>query len=82
MCIRASEESLSCAANTIFWPQKTADTLSYSQRQRAIQNRRSNAYLNVLLEEKDPRYTPWQEPIIGYCKQPVEQQEFRILYNT
>ena len=82
MCIRASEESLSCAANAIFWPQKTADILSYPQQQRAIQNRRSNAYLHVLLEEKDPRSTPWQEPIIGYCKQPVGQQEFRILYNT
>ena len=29
MCIRGSEESPSCAANTTLWPQKTADILSY-----------------------------------------------------
>ena len=35
-CVREvyCEESLSCAANTTFWPQKTADILSYPQRER------------------------------------------------
>ena len=29
MCIRASEESLTCATNTTFWSQKTVDILNY-----------------------------------------------------
>ena len=37
MCIRASEESLFCAASITFLPQKTADILNYAQRQRATQ---------------------------------------------
>ena len=58
MCLLASEESLSCAANTTFRPQKTADILNYPQRQRATQNR-NNAYLDLLEEKKDPRSTPF-----------------------
>ena len=37
MSIRASEESLFCAASITFLPQKTADILNYAQRQRASQ---------------------------------------------
>ena len=58
MCLLASEESLSCAANTTFGPQKTADILNYPQRQRATQ-KRNNAYLDLLEEKKDPRSTPF-----------------------
>ena len=58
MCLLASEESLSCAANTSFGPQKTADILNYPQRQRATQ-KRNNAYLDLLEEKKDPRSTPF-----------------------
>ena len=29
MCIKASEESLTCATNTTFWSQKTVDILNY-----------------------------------------------------
>ena len=47
MCMRVSAESLSCAANTTFWPQITADILSYPQRQRAVQKRNS-AYFHLL----------------------------------
>ena len=35
MCIRAIEESLFCAPNITFLPQKTADILNYAQKQRA-----------------------------------------------
>ena len=68
MCIRAGEESLSCAANTSFWPQKTADILSHPQRQRAKQ-KRNNAYLHLLQGKEDLRSSPcyWQEPISGSC---------------
>ena len=60
MCIRASEESLSYAANTTLWPQKkTADILSYPQRQRATQ-KRNNAYLHFLQEKK-------RDPLLGSC---------------
>ena len=37
MCIRASEESLFCAASITFLPQKIEDILNYEQRQRATQ---------------------------------------------
>ena len=57
VCIRASEESLSCAANTTFWPQKRPDILSYPQRQSATQ-KRYNANLHLLQEKKDPRSYP------------------------
>ena len=68
MCIRASEESVSCAANTTFSPQKTADILSYPQRQRAKQ-KRDNAYLHLLQGKEDRRSSPcnWQESISGSC---------------
>ena len=69
MCVRASEEGLTCAANTTFWPQKTADILSYPQSQRTKQKKGSNAHLILLQEKKDPRSTPcnWKEPISGSC---------------
>ena len=44
MYIRASVESLSCAANTTFWPQQTADILNYPQRKRATQ-KRNNTFI-------------------------------------
>ena len=47
MCIRASEESLFCAASITFLPQKTADILNYAQRQRATQ-KNQHAYLHLL----------------------------------
>ena len=68
MNVRASEESLTCAANTTFWPQKTAYILSYPQSQRTKQKKGSNAHLILLQEKKDPRSTPWgKEPISGSC---------------
>ena len=73
MCIRASEESRSCAANTTFWPQKkTADILSYPQRQRGTQ-KGNNAYL-YFLQEKKARSTPWL--LLLAFKQPIVQREF------
>ena len=71
MRLLASGESLCCAANTSFWPQKTADILNYPQRERATQ-KENNAYLK---EKKDPRSSPcnWQEPISGSCKQPAQK---------
>ena len=56
MCLLASEESLFCAANTTFGPQKTADILNYPQRESTTQ-KRNNAYLDLLEEKKDPRST-------------------------
>ena len=57
-----SEESLSCAMNTTFWPQKTTYILNNSQRQKG-HTKRNNAYLNLLQEKKDLRSTPcnWKE---------------------
>ena len=56
MCIRASEESLFCAASITFLPQKTEDILNYAQRQRATQ-KTNNAYLHLLQAQVDPRST-------------------------
>ena len=50
MCIRASEESLFCAASITFLPQKTADILNYAQRQRATQ-KTNDAYFHLLQEQ-------------------------------
>ena len=46
MCIRASEESLFCAASITFLPQKTADILNYAQRQ--LLKKTNNACLHLL----------------------------------
>ena len=56
MCIRASEESLFCAASITFLAQKIEDILNYEQRQRATQ-KTNNAYLHLLQAQVDPRST-------------------------
>ena len=57
MCIRAGEESLSCAANTTFWQQKTADILTKEE----------TMHTSISLKKKDLSSTPcnWQESISG-----------------
>ena len=55
----ASEECLSCSANTTFWRPKTADILNVSQRQRATM--------------KEKRIRDWQEPVSGFCKKSASQ---------
>ena len=57
MCSLPSEESLSFAMNTTFWPQKTTYILNNPQRQKG-HTKRNNAYRNLLQEEKDLRSTP------------------------
>ena len=68
MCIRASKESLSWAANTILLAtEENSWYFKLSSKTKGHQNR-NNAYLYLLQEQnKDPRSTPcdWQEPIIG-----------------
>ena len=62
MCIRASEESLSCAASITFLLQKTADILNYAQRQRAT-SKTNNAYLHLLQAQVDVRSILCNRPL-------------------
>ena len=65
MCIRASEERVSCAANTTFSPQKTADILSYSQRQRP--NKKGTMHTFISFKEKriqDPALVIGRSPLL------------------
>ena len=82
-CIIASEESLSRAVNTTFWPQKTADILSYPQRQRTKQKKEQ--CIPSPSRKKDPRSTPcyWQEPNSSSCNwllsSQLDNENFRSL---
>ena len=51
MCIRASEESLSCTPSITFLPQKTADMLKDKE---LLKKKPNNPYLNLLQAQVDP----------------------------
>ena len=46
MCIKASEESLTCATNTTFWSQKTVDILNYPK-DKGPNKKKNNAFLHL-----------------------------------
>ena len=71
MCVRASEESLTCAAHTTFWPQKTADILSYPQKTKD-QTKKEAMHTFISFKKKSIRdpplvisRSPLVAPVIG-----------------
>ena len=67
MCIRASEESLTSAANTTFWPQKTADILSYPQSQRTKEKKEAMHTLFSFKKKRirDPPLVIGRSPLVA-----------------